>query len=135
MLTLRLSIRTLLLALLLLSVLLAILVYRVDTQRKAVVAITDAHGVAFSGSQPVVGSFNSNLWNSVTEIGIPTAESGLEIQNSTGKLPRLAKIVVIKEGDQSKIAALEERFPGVDITHRFYLPYGGDTLKWWKTAR
>ena len=131
----RLSIRTLLLVLTILSALIGIAVHRVGVQRRAVSAIQDMHGTAFSESQLMDNSFSSNLRNSVTEIGLPSPEAGLKIQSSIKQLPSLERIVITDENDQSKIARLRKEFPEIEIQHRFFLGYGADTMKFWKTAR
>ena len=131
----RLTIRGLLLTLTVFSVLIGIACYRVDVQRKAVIAIEDAQGTAFSGSQFVDNSFSSNMRNSVTEIGLPSPDAGLEIVSSIRNLPRLERIVITDENDPSKIEKLRRQFPEIEIQHRFFFGYGADTMKWWKTAR
>ena len=73
--------------------------------------------------------------NSVTEIGLPSPDAGLEIVSSIRNLPRLERIVITDENDPSKIEKLRRQFPEIEIQHRFFFGYGADTMKWWKTAR
>lgn len=113
------SIRTLLAIASVLSIVVGVVVYRVNAQRRAASTIINYGGETYHEEIKLDQSFATHLLYSITEIKIPEAEQGTAFNEAIECLPNLECIGLSGEYDPDALARMRTRFPHVRIKHDF----------------